>query len=246
MESPAGTEHYTNPEFLNESQVLVDKLKDYSPADLASLMKISDKLATLNVARYGSWSQPFTQDNAKQAILSFTGDVYRGIDATTIDQKGLDYAQAHVRILSGLYGVLKPLDLMQAYRLEMGTKLDNDKGKNLYEFWGNTLQDKVSEELSSHQQPVLVNLASKEYFTSLKLDSFPHEVITPVFKDWKNGQYKQINFYAKLARGLMTRYAIDNKVTKPEQLKDFDYEGYQFDEDLSSGNNWVFTRKLNP
>ena len=246
MESPAGTEHYTNPEFLNESQVLVDKLKDYSPADLASLMKISDKLATLNVARYGSWSQPFTQDNAKQAILSFTGDVYRGIDATTIDQNGLDYAQDHVRILSGLYGVLKPLDLMQAYRLEMGTKLDNDKGKNLYEFWGNTLQDKVSEELGSHKQPVLVNLASKEYFTSLKLDSFPHEVITPVFKDWKNGQYKQINFYAKLARGLMTRYAIDNKVTKPEQLKDFDYEGYQYDEDLSSGNNWVFTRKLNP
>jgi cytoplasmic iron level regulating protein YaaA (DUF328/UPF0246 family) len=243
-DTPPTTSEFTQPEFLDDSQTLVNQLKELAPSDLASLMKISDKLATLNAARYGSWQTPFTSDNAKQAMLSFTGDVYQGLDATSLDEQGLEFAQQHVRILSGLYGLLKPLDLMQPYRLEMGTRLANERGKNLYEFWGKTLQDKLLSEFVGHDEPVLINLASKEYFTALQLKSFPNRVITPVFKDWKNGQYKHINFYAKKARGLMTRYAIDNQVTRVDDLKNFDYEGYQFAEDLSNGDDWVFTRKL--
>ncbi len=245
FKTPSSTSHFTLPQFLTESQQLVDQLQAMTPADLASLMKISDKLAVLNVARYGSWRLPFTSKNAKQALLSFTGDVYRGLDAPTLRQNGLDYAQENIRILSGLYGILKPLDLMQPYRLEMGTRLQNSQGKELYEFWGEKLCNTIQKELQHHQFPVLVNLASKEYFTALKLASFQHQVITPAFKDWKNGQYKHINFYAKKARGLMTRFAIDNQITDPEQLKGFDYEGYQFDEKLSADSNWVFTRKQN-
>ena len=244
-DTPPTTDNYTQPEFLNQSENLVNVLKDYTPAKLASLMKVSDKLADLNVARYLSWQPEFTPDNAKQAVLAFKGDVYIGLDANTMEQDALDFAQQHLRILSGLYGILKPLDLMQPYRLEMGTKLSTDAGKNLYDFWGNTLQDKVIELLSGYDNPVLVNLASKEYFTALRLESLPNRVITPAFKDWKNGQYKHINFYAKKARGLMARYAIDNKVSDPEALKGFDYEGYEFSEELSNGDNWVFTRKLN-
>lgn len=244
-DTPATTDNFTQPEFLSQSESLVEILKDYTPDKLASLMKISDKLADLNVARYLSWQPKFTPENAKQAVLAFKGDVYIGLDATAIDSDGLDYAQNHLRILSGLYGILKPLDLMQPYRLEMGTKLDTDSGKNLYEFWGNSLQDKVIELLSGHDNPVLVNLASKEYFTAIRLESLPNRVITPAFKDWKNGQYKHINFYAKKARGLMARYAIDNKIVDVDDLKGFDYEGYSYSEELSEGDNWVFTRKLN-
>ncbi len=176
-------------------------------------------------------------------MLCFSGDVYRGLDATTLEQQGLDYAQQHIRILSGLYGILNPLDLMQPYRLEMGTRLKTGNGNNLYQFWAEQLQQKIEGQLDDDEFPTLVNLASKEYFTSLKLDSFQHRVITPIFKDWKNGQYKHINFYAKKARGLMSRYAIDHQVKDPEQLKDFDYEGYQFEESLSHENDWIFTRK---
>ena len=243
FETPASTSKFTMPEFLNESQELIDQLKDFTPDQLASLMKISDKLASLNVARFGSWTLPFTTENAKQAALCFTGDVYRGLDATTLDQSGLDYAQTKVRMLSGLYGILKPLDLMQPYRLEMGSRLKNKNGKDLYAFWGDKLNDKISAELSKDEYPTLINLASKEYFTSLKLPTLQYRVITPIFKDWKNGQYKHINFYAKKARGLMTRFAIDNQIEDPELLKDFDYEGYQFDEKLSAENDWIFTRK---
>ncbi len=243
FETPVSTSKFTMPEFLDESQELVNQLKDFTPDQLASLMKISDKLSSLNVARFGSWTLPFTTENAKQALLCFTGDVYRGLDATTLDQKGLDYAQNKVRILSGLYGILKPLDLMQPYRLEMGSRLKNKKGKDLYTFWDDKLNAKVSAELAKDKFPTLINLASKEYFTSLKLPTLQYRVITPIFKDWKNGQYKHINFYAKKARGLMTRYAIDNKIEDPELLKDFDYDGYQFDELLSSENDWIFTRK---
>ena len=188
---------------------------------------------------------PFTPENAKQALLCFTGDVYRGLDATTLDQKGLDYAQQHVRILSGLYGLIKPLDLIQPYRLEMGSRLQNSRGKDLYAFWGDILNQNVSDALDKQEYPVLINLASTEYFTSLKLPTLQQQVITPVFKDWKNGQYKHINFYAKKARGLMTRYAIDNNIEDPEQLKEFDYEGYQYDDSLSGDSDWVFTRKQN-
>jgi len=245
FKKPATTSLFSMPQFLEQSQQLVNQLKEFSPAKLASLMKISDKLAILNVARYGSWALPFTPENAKQAVLSFTGDVYRGLDATTLDQSALDYAQQNLRILSGLYGILKPLDLMQPYRLEMGTRLQNSIGKDLYEFWGFLLNKNITDELRHHKYPLLINLASKEYFTSLKTSSNDYQVITPTFKDWKNGQFKHINFYAKKARGLMTRFAIDNQIEDPEQLKEFDYEGYQFDENLSESNEWVFTRKQN-
>jgi len=241
--TPVSTSKYSMPEFLPQSQELVEQLKQFSPDQLATLMKISDKLASLNVARFGSWSLPFTTENAKQALLCFTGDVYRGLDATTLEQSGLDYAQQKVRMLSGLYGILKPLDLMQPYRLEMGSRLQNSKGKDLYAFWGDQLNEKISDELSNDKFPILINLASKEYFTSLRFTTLQYRVITPVFKDWKNGQYKHINFYAKKARGLMTRYAIDNQIEEPEALKEFDYEGYQYDEKLSEENNWLFTRK---
>ena len=243
--TPSSTSSYTMPEYLDHSQILIDQLKKFTPAELATLMKISDKLAVLNVARFGSWELPFTPENAKQALLCFTGDVYRGLDATTLDQKGLDYAQQHVRILSGLYGLIKPLDLIQPYRLEMGSRLQNSRGKDLYAFWGDILNQNVSDTLDKQEYPVLINLASKEYFTSLKLPMLQQQVITPVFKDWKNGQYKHINFYAKKARGLMTRYAIDNNIEDPEQLKEFDYEGYQYDDSLSGDSDWVFTRKQN-
>ena len=243
FKTPATTSAFSMPEFLDQSQQLVDLLKELSPAQLGSLMKISDKLAILNVARYGSWTLPFTTENSKQAQLCFTGDVYRGLDATSLEQRGLDYAQQNIRILSGLYGILKPLDLIQPYRLEMGRSLQNRKGKDLYAFWGEQLNLKVSEELCKDKFSTLINLASKEYFTSLRLSSLQHRTITPVFKDWKNGQYKHINFYAKKARGLMSRYAIDNQIEAPEQLKEFDYEGYQFDDLLSAENDWIFTRK---
>jgi len=242
--TPPTTSKSSIPEFLEQSQQLVDILVDFTPADLSALMKISDKLAILNVARYGSWTLPFTKANAKQAILCFTGDVYQGLDATTLQQKGLDYAQHTIRIISGLYGILKPLDLMQPYRLEMGSRLINPKGKDLYHFWEEQLHNKISSELESDEYPVLINLASKEYFTALKLPSLPYRVITPIFKDWKNGQYKHINFYAKKARGLMSRYAIDHRIDDPEKLKDFDYDGYQFDDNMSDENQWIYTRKL--
>ena len=241
--TPPTTNHYSQPEFLEESQLLVDKLKKLTPAKLASLMKISDKLASLNVARYGSWTTPFTAENAKQAVLSFTGDVYRGLDACSLDDQGLNYAQQNVRIVSGLYGLLRPLDLIQPYRLEMGRSIKNRKGKDLYAFWGNQLNHRLANQLEKDAFPVLINLASKEYFTALKLPSLAYRVITPIFKDWKNGQFKHINFFAKKARGLMTRFAIDHQIEDPELLKDFDYEGYQFEDKLSTKNEWIFTRK---
>ncbi len=228
----------TQPELMSETRELVDTCKQLSPANLASLMSISDKLAILNVERFNSFEFPFTQDNAKPAVLTFNGDVYTGLDAESLSEDDLTFAQQHLRILSGLYGVLRPLDLMQAYRLEMGTRLDNPKGKNLYEFWG----DKVTEQLNAEQQPIMVNLASNEYFkvVSKKLLSAP--VITPVFKDTKNGNLKVISFFAKKARGLMARYIIENRITDVEQLKQFDVAGYAFDATLSSATEWVFTR----
>lgn len=228
----------TQPELMSEMRELVDTCKQLSPANLASLMSISDKLAILNVERFNSFEFPFTQDNAKPAVLTFNGDVYTGLDAESLSEDDLTFAQQHLRILSGLYGVLRPLDLMQAYRLEMGTRLDNPKGKNLYEFWG----DKVTEQLNAEQQPIMVNLASNEYFkvVSKKLLSAP--VITPVFKDTKNGNLKVISFFAKKARGLMARYIIENRITDVEQLKQFDVAGYAFDATLSSATEWVFTR----
>lgn len=242
-DTPAITEHYTQPQHLAHSKQLIEQLRSYSVQDIAELMKLSDKLSALNVARYESWSESFTQDNAKQAMLAFNGDVYSGLNAADFDDDDLAFTQQHLRILSGLYGVLKPLDLMQPYRLEMGTKLNNSRGKDLYAFWGDIITEDLNQTLAEQPTPVLINLASNEYFKAVKPKVLNARIITPVFKDWKNGQYKIISFYAKKARGLMCRYAIKNKIEDAEQLKQFDLAGYQYDENLSKNDTWVFTRK---
>lgn len=242
FESASVTQTYSDPSFLANSQLLIDELKELSQADVATLMKLSDKLAALNVARFGSWETPFTPDNAKQAILAFKGDVYTGLDAESFSEEDFSFAQNHLRILSGLYGLLKPLDLIQPYRLEMGTKFTNSRGKNLYEFWDMQLTDALNNEFAEEKEPVLINLASNEYFKAVKTKNLQAEIITPVFKDWKNGQYKMISFYAKKARGLMAAYIIQSQLSDPEQLKNFDTEGYYFSEEQSKGNEWVFLR----
>ena len=242
FDSPNSINNYSRPDFIAQSQSLIDILAAYSDVKLAQLMKLSDKLAGLNLARYQSWATPFTLDNAKQAILAFKGDVYTGLDAASLDADGLDYAQHHLRILSGLYGILRPLDLMQAYRLEMGTKLRTEKGKDLYAFWGERLRQSLEAE-PALMDGVLINLASNEYAKAIQLKQFRGRIITPVFKDWKNGQYKIISFYAKKARGLMSRYVIDHRLDAPDGIKDFNSDGYQFSAEMSSENDWMFTRK---
>lgn len=244
FESPLPTDKYTQPNLLEQSQLLIDECVKLSPSDIASLMKLSDKLAGLNAARFGEWHTPFTPDNARQAVLSFNGDVYSGLDAQSFSDDDFEFAQQHLRILSGLYGLLKPLDLMQAYRLEMGCKLSNSRGANLYHFWGDIITNELNQVLSEQSDDVLINLASTEYFKSVKKKSLNATVITPAFKDWKNGQYKMISFFAKKARGLMARYIIQNNITDVEQVKAFDLGGYQFNGDMSKGNDWVFTRKI--
>ena len=242
-DTPAVTRTCSQPDFLDRSQELIEALRQLSPADIGSLMSISDKLAQLNAARFEAWQTPFTQQNAKQAVLAFKGDVYTGLDAETLTEKQLAFAQTHLRILSGLYGLLRPLDLMQAYRLEMGRKFANPRGKDLYHFWGNLITEKLNEELGSEKNPVLVNLASNEYFKAVKPKLLKARLVTPVFKDRKGDKYKIISFYAKKARGLMCRYVIDNSITEVERLKDFDYEGYSYNEAMSSESEWVFTRE---
>lgn len=241
-DTPATTTNYSQADFLDHSQELIEQLKELSVQDVAALMKLSDKLASLNVARYESFSQPFNTDNSKQAVLAFNGDVYTGLDATSLNEEQLNFAQQHLRILSGLYGLLRPLDLMQPYRLEMGTKFANQRGKDLYQFWGSILTDELNRLLSEQSQQVLINLASNEYFKAVKAKEINGRIITPVFKDLKNGQYKIISFFAKKARGLMSRYIIENGLTDVEQLKGFDLGGYRFAESMSEGDSWVFTR----
>ena len=241
-DTPPATKTFSQPDFLKQSETLIKQLRKLSPDQIGSLMKISDKLAQLNAARFEAWQKPFTTDNAKQAVLAFKGDVYTGLDAESLTEKQFKFAQQHLRILSGLYGLLRPLDLMQAYRLEMGTKFATKAGKDLYAFWGDQITEKLNEEISAQKDDILVNLASNEYFKSVKPKLLKGQVITPVFKDWKNGQYKIISFYAKKARGLMCRYAIDHNITKVEKLKNFDYEGYAYNESMSSGSEWVFIR----
>lgn len=244
FETPAKDLPVGQCDLLGEAEILMERCRALSAADIASLMKLSDKLAGLNAARFGEWSTPFTTDNAKHAIHSFKGDVYVGLDADTLSHDDLEFAQSHLRILSGLYGLLRPLDLMQAYRLEMGTKLDNTRGKNLYEFWGNKVTDTLNVALKAANSEVLVNLASTEYFKAVKANNVNAQIITPVFKDYKNGQYKIISFYAKKARGLMVRYMIDKRVSTPQELEAFDYEGYQYNAEQSSAKEMVFMRKV--
>lgn len=243
FESPLVTTKSSQASLLDHSEILIQRCKKLVPDQIASLMKLSDKLAGLNAARFGEWSLPFTPENARQAVLAFNGDVYSGLGANSFSDDDFNFAQQHFRILSGLYGLLKPLDLMQAYRLEMGTKLDNIRGSNLYQFWGNIITDELNKALAEQGDDVLINLASNEYFKVVKKQSLDATIITPQFKDWKNGQYKMISFFAKKARGLMARYIIQNQVTETEQLKSFDLAGYQYNSDLTQGNEWVFTRK---
>lgn len=243
FDTPARTSTASIPAFLDDSEELIGALREFSPADLSQLMGISDKLAVLNSTRYETWSQPFNADNAKQAILAFRGDVYTGLDADSLSDEDDLFAQQHLRILSGLYGVLKPLDLMQPYRLEMGTALNNKRGKDLYQFWGDKITDSLNAELEQNNYDTLVNLASNEYFKAVKPKNLNAQIITPVFKDAKNGTYKVISFFAKKARGLMARYIIENRIEQPEQIKSFTSGGYQFSSELSSDKDWVFTRE---
>ncbi|MCD2260162.1 peroxide stress protein YaaA [Psychroserpens luteolus] len=226
--------------FLNEALRLNKLLKKKSAKSLSKLMKISDNLGQLNYERNQEWHLPFTQDNARQAIYAFSGDVYRGLDAYNIDAKKLDKLQDTVRIISGLYGVLKPLDLIQPYRLEMGTKFPVGKNKNLYEFWKKKVTQALNEELEDDE--VFLNLASNEYFKAIDTKALKAPVITANFKDFKNGEYKTIMTFAKLARGYMTRYIIDTNAKTIDDVKGFNYENYRFSEDLSSETELVFTR----
>jgi cytoplasmic iron level regulating protein YaaA (DUF328/UPF0246 family) len=242
-DTPPHVSTYTEPAFLDRSVTLIEQLRSLSPADIANLMVLSDPLALLNFKRYAEWSLPFTPQNAKQAVLAFDGDVYDGLSARTLSADDLDFAQQHVRILSGLYGILKPLDLMQPYRLEMGTKFRNAAGKDLYAFWGETLLNAINAELDTLARPVAVNLASEEYFKAALGRKFKGELIQPVFEDWKGGKYKIISFYAKRARGLMTRFAVERRLTAPEGLQAFDSEGYAFAPEASDATTWVFRRR---
>jgi cytoplasmic iron level regulating protein YaaA (DUF328/UPF0246 family) len=243
FESALPTANYSQPDLLTHSEQLLERCLQLTPADLSSLMNISDKLAGLNAARFGQWSLPFTAQNARPAALAFNGDVYGGLDAWSFTEQDFEFAQQHMRILSGLYGLLRPLDLMQAYRLEMGTKLDNKRGTNLYQFWGDIITQALNKQLAVQGSDVLVNLASNEYFKAVNKKTLKADIITPVFKDWKNGQYKIISFYAKKARGLMARYIIKNQLTQVDQLKGFDLAGYQFDQEMTKNQDWVFTRQ---
>lgn len=242
-DTPTPTKKHTKASLLDDAQTLATQMKTLSPQGVSSLMGISDKLGVLNYDRYQAWELPFNKDSARQAIFAFKGDVYIGLNAYEFDETDIAFAQSHLRILSGLYGLLKPLDWMQAYRLEMGTKLDNVRGKDLYAFWGDKVSKELNKALKKTEQPVLLNLASQEYFKSVDRSTLNAEVITPAFKDWKNGKYKIISFFAKKARGLMSAYIIKNKISDVEQIKGFDWEGYGFDPALSTDAEWVFTRK---
>lgn len=240
FEKELPTSTYTEPLFLKESRQIQKVLKKESPKDLSELMHISEKLADLNWQRNQDWSTPFTPENARPAIYAFNGDVYTGLDAYSIPTGKLETLQDSLRILSGLYGYLKPLDLMQAYRLEMGTKFSVGENKNLYEFWKTAITNSLNKELKDGE--LFVNLASNEYFSAVDVKALKVPVITPDFKDYKNGKLKIISFFAKKARGMMVRYIIDTNAKTIDDLKGFNYDGYQFDANLSKGNNLVFTR----
>lgn len=232
----------TQPRFLERSKELVSLLKKLPKEEISSLMKLSHKLTELNVDRYQSFSTPFTDDNAKQALFAFKGDVYDGLDAPSFNEKDVSYANSHLRILSGLYGVLRPLDLMQPYRLEMGTKLENQAGKNLYAFWQDTLTSCINEDLKQQGDNVIINLASNEYSRSVKFNTLKVDVITPAFKEYRDGTYKMLMLYAKQARGMMARYLIKHRINTLDDTKKFDSDGYCYNEKLSNDNEWVFTR----
>lgn len=246
FESKPATARFTQPQYLDHSQQLIEQLRGLSPAQISELMHVSDKIGGLNAARFGSWTPAFTPANAKQALLAFKGDVYTGLNAETFSDADFTYAQDHLRMLSGLYGLLRPLDLMMPYRLEMGTKLANPRGKDLYAFWGTRISEWLNEALVEQGDDVLLNLASNEYFSAVKRTALNARVINTEFKDLKNGQYKIISFYAKKARGLMSRFVIQERINDPAKLKTFDAQGYRFDAQQSTPEKLVFLRDHAP
>jgi cytoplasmic iron level regulating protein YaaA (DUF328/UPF0246 family) len=241
-QSPVHLEQYSQVDFLPEATKIVSVLKKKKPAQLAELMGISPKLAELNFHRFQEWTPTFTPENSWQAVLMFNGDVYQGLKAETFSDIEFDIVQQKIRILSGVYGLLKPLDLIQPYRLEMGTSISIAGKKNLYEFWKTKITTKLNQELVQSGQKVLVNLASNEYFSAIDTKKLKTRIITPVFKEQKNGQYQMVSFFAKKARGLMSRFIVTNNISDPEEIKAFDMEGYYFNNQLSKENDWVFTR----
>ena len=242
FETPVPQFAFSQPNLTAYSQELIEICQQFSPAELGSLMSISDKLASLNVARFAEWQLDHNETNAKAALFAFKGDVYTGLEVETLSREQVEYAQKHLRMLSGLYGLLKPLDLMQPYRLEMGTKLANLKGKDLYAFWGNTITEYLQQAIDEQGDGVLVNLASDEYYNAVKPKNLNATIVKPVFLDEKNGKFKQISFYAKKARGRMVRFLAENEICSVDDLKGFNADGYAFAEQFSKGNNLVFVR----
>jgi uncharacterized protein len=242
FETPAITHVYSQPDFLKQSRQLIKVLGVLSPLELSNLMHISGKLGELNAQRFAHWRTPFTEKNAKQALFTFQGDVYTGMAAQHFSADDIEFAQSHLRILSGLYGVLRPLDLIQAYRLEMSTRLANVRGKNLYEFWASVITDAINQQLAALKSTTLINLASIEYFSALETARLHAQIITPIFKDQKNGQHKIISFFAKKARGMMSAYIIQNRITEVQDIKSFNVAGYSYVERQSNNTQWVFIR----
>jgi cytoplasmic iron level regulating protein YaaA (DUF328/UPF0246 family) len=242
-ETPVKIRKFTQPEFLDDSELLIEQLRRLTPSQVSSLMSISPALGELNQERFEQWQRPFDKANARQALFAFKGDVYLGLDAPAFSSADISFAQKHLRILSGLYGLLRPLDLIQAYRLEMGTSLKTARGASLYDFWEQKITPALNELLLQERKAVLVNLASIEYFRSVKKDQLKAEIISPVFKDYSNGQYKIVSFFAKKARGLMSAYIIKNRLGKAEDLLAFDVAGYRYSEKESKPNSPVFLRK---
>lgn len=243
FDTPSPIKSATQPDFLADSQVLINELRQLSSAQISSLMGISGNLGNLNHQRFQDWQTPFTPANAKQAILAFQGDVYTGMQAQDFSRADFTFAQKHLRILSGLYGLLRPLDLIQAYRLEMGTSLVNSRGKNLYQFWGDRITRQLNRDLEAEKSKVVINLASNEYYQAVNPKALNAEVICPVFKDRKNGDYKVISFFAKKARGMMSAYIIQQRLKKVDAIKDFTLGGYRYNAAMSSAKTWVFTRE---
>lgn len=246
FDTPPGTRKNTQPRFLDRAGELVEDARKLGPDDIRAVMGVSEKIAELNHARFMNWGTPFTLDNAKQAVLAFKGDVYTGLEAETLSAAQLGFAQKHLCILSGLYGLLRPLDLMQPYRLEMGLKFPNSGGRNLYEFWGDDITTALGEHLGKSGSRVLVNLASNEYFRSVKTGALNADVVTPVFKDLKGDRYKIISFFAKKARGQMARFIIENELNDPDGMKKFRVDGYRYNRAESTAREMVFTRDVPP
>lgn len=242
LEPQSLIDDHSTPDFLDQAGKLNKELRKLKAADLCKLQSISEKLGQLNFERNSQWKPPFTTENAKQALLTFKGDVYLGLQADQFTKRDFKFAQDHLRILSGLYGVLRPLDLIQPYRLEMGTSLKVGRADNLYKFWGTRITDRLNDVMAKQRPGVLVNLASQEYFNAVDEKSVNGRVVVPVFKDEKNGKYKVISFFAKKARGLMASWILRNRIKKAEDLMDFDVDGYAFDASMSSEDEFVFTR----